>query len=170
MSRSGCVALAFVTTLGWSGAAHAEETSYLGNMWQTRFDSPIGEGHATTTKKAVVLGLVGTGLVGLGVGAGHLVVANGLENDRQALLAPSGGQLCTSPQACAELQGIKNDYRSAIDTASTALVIGGAANALAVGVLLLWPNAYVGGGTTSMRVAPAVSGQSSGLLLEGSFQ
>ena len=146
MSRSGCVALAFVTTLGWSGAAHAEETSYLGNMWQTRFDSPMGEGHATTAKKAVVLGLVGTGLVGIGVGVAHLFVANGLESDRQALLAPSGGQACTTPQACTQLQSIKTDYRSAIDTAGTSLAIGGAANAVAVGVLLLWPTAEVGGG------------------------
>lgn len=146
MRRLGLLGLALLTSMGWSGVAHAEESSYLGNVWQTHFDSPLGEGHASTAKKGVVLGLLGTGLVASGFGVIKLFQASAIESDRQALLAPNGGQNCVTPQGCAELQQLKTDYRSALDTGAAALVVGAAANAVAVGVLMLWPNANVGGG------------------------
>ena len=162
--------LAAVFLIAGSHIARADDDA-------SRFDGPIGAGHATTAKKVVVVSLFGASAVAIVTALVFLAEANGAESDRQDLVRRNGGnpdqglngRQCTTFDQCNELADVKHRRDAAVDRAGNVLVgaaVGGLLPALTL--LLVWPNGKKE--ASAVRVVPtAMSHRGGGLLLEGRF-
>lgn len=113
-------------------------------------------------------------VVGIAVGAGAAVAANGKAEDADNLIKGMPANGCAPPVAsglstsCGELYDARKDQDSLANTSMAMFIVGGAFGAATAGYLFLWPRSKPRAAATIAPV-PVVTGRESGLWIKGTF-
>jgi len=122
-----------------------------------------------TTRDIVRWTSAGVAVVGIGVGVGFMVAANGKDNDLSAYqLAHPNACADGSSAACADASSLQSDRDRDRTLSLIGFVAGGVGVAVAAATWIIWPN----GGTGAQRgtwIVPSVGVAGYGLAAGGSF-
>lgn len=119
----------------------------------------------------------GVALAGIGVGVGFTLAANARDQEADNLLreaadrTPRGQSVCDESRLtgrCSRLNGLLEEETRFARGAMAGYVVGGVAAAVAAG-LVIWQPQHTGGPGRTAKVAPSLSLDGGGLLVDGTF-